>query len=83
MNKPQTILNVDLSNEETSVELLEQSIPRRFIGGRGVGAYLLYNRVPRGEDPKSPKNALILCTGAGVGMGIPGANRISFLTKSS
>jgi aldehyde:ferredoxin oxidoreductase len=83
MNKPQTILNVDLSNEETSVELLEQSISRRFIGGRGVGAYLLYNRVPRGEDPKSPKNALILCTGVGVGTGIPGANRISFLTKSS
>jgi hypothetical protein len=48
MNKPQMILNVALSNEGTDVELLEQSIPRRFTGGRGVGAYL-YNRVPKKE----------------------------------
>ncbi len=83
MSRPLRILTVDLSNGKTAVESLDPSIARRFIGGRGVGAYLLYTRVPRGIDPKSPENALILSTGAAVDTGLPGSSRVAFITKSA
>jgi aldehyde:ferredoxin oxidoreductase len=77
------VLNVDLTNEKTAVEILDSSVAKRFIGGRGVGAYLLYNCVPCGADPWSPENALVVSTGAGVDTGIPGANRVAYITKSA
>ncbi len=36
------VLKVDLTNQKTTVDLLGEDISRRFIGGRGVAAYLLY-----------------------------------------
>jgi len=83
MSQELRVLNVDLTNQKTTVEVLDVSVARRFIGGRGVGAYLLYNRVPRGADPLSPENALVLSTGAAVDTGIPGTNRIAYTTKSA
>ena len=83
MSRELRVLNVDLTSEKTRVDLLEPSVSRRFIGGRGVGAYLLYKRVPRGTDPLSPENALILSTGAAVDTGIPGSSRVAYITKSA
>ncbi len=44
---------------------------------------LLYKGVPRGTDPLSPGNQLILATGAAVGSGIPATNKVAFVTKSA
>jgi len=83
MSKELRILNVDLTGSKTWVDVLDPSVAQRFIGGRGVGAYLLYNKVHAGIDPLSPENVLILSTGAAVNTGIPGSSRISYITKSA
>ncbi|MGB9300436.1 MAG: aldehyde ferredoxin oxidoreductase N-terminal domain-containing protein, partial [Anaerolineae bacterium] len=52
------ILDVDLSAGTLTEEGLDESLCRQYIGGYGVGAYLLYQRIPAGSDPLGPHNIL-------------------------
>jgi aldehyde:ferredoxin oxidoreductase len=54
---------VSLSNKETSAKDIPEEMLRKYLGGRGRAAYLLYNHVPQGIDPLSPENALIFSSG--------------------
>jgi len=60
------LLEVDLSSEKTrAVELKEETL-RKFIGGRGLGAWLLWKRLGdkwENVDPLSPENLLMFLTG--------------------
>jgi aldehyde:ferredoxin oxidoreductase len=56
-------LNVDLSQGILSEEPIDPPICRDYIGGYGVGARLLYDRIPKGADPLGPQNILGLLTG--------------------
>jgi len=42
----QKILRVELSSSQTRVETVASDIVDKYIGGRGLGAYLLYREVP-------------------------------------
>ena len=53
------VLRVDLSREKITVEPLDDSILRKFIGGAGLGARYLYNEVPSGVEWSDPENRLI------------------------
>jgi aldehyde:ferredoxin oxidoreductase len=56
------LLEVDLSREKVEVhDFTEES--KRYLGGRGLGAKLLWDRVPQGADPLGPENILYLGTG--------------------
>ncbi len=60
------ILEVDLSREKTRVVELDDQVLHDYIGGRGLGAYLLMRELhDRWEslDPLSPENPLYLLTG--------------------
>lgn len=57
------VLNVDLSRGEVCDERLPENLLRRFIGGYGLGARLLYERMPQHADPLGPDNMLGLVTG--------------------
>jgi aldehyde:ferredoxin oxidoreductase len=57
------ILNVDLSNQTLIQEPLDERLCRRYVGGYGVGARLLYDRIPAGVDPLEPQNILGFMTG--------------------
>jgi aldehyde:ferredoxin oxidoreductase len=57
------ILNVDLSTGELVQESMEEDLLRQYVGGYGVGAYLLYHRMPAHTDPLGPGNILGLMTG--------------------
>jgi hypothetical protein len=57
------ILRIDLSNRSDRVEEIPDKIINQYIGGRGLGAYLLYNSVPPGIDPLGEKNHLIFTAG--------------------
>jgi aldehyde:ferredoxin oxidoreductase len=56
------MLSVDVServaHEETIDDVLEQ-----YIGGRGVGTALAYERIPFDADPFGPENSLFFSTG--------------------
>ncbi|HWR91279.1 MAG TPA: aldehyde ferredoxin oxidoreductase N-terminal domain-containing protein, partial [Desulfobacterales bacterium] len=56
-------LNVDLSTGVISEEAADPQVCRDYVGGYGVGARLLYDRIPKGADPLGPQNVLGLLTG--------------------
>jgi aldehyde:ferredoxin oxidoreductase len=76
------LLRVDLSARCTSVEEIEEEILHLYLGGRGLGAYLVYNEVPPRGDPLGPENILAFCTGAMTGMRVPTGGRSSMSTRS-
>lgn len=78
----QTVLRVDLSSAESRVETIPEHIVDKFIGGRGLGAYLLYREVPADVDALSPQNKLFFLNGALVGALVPGSNKVNLTFKS-
>jgi aldehyde:ferredoxin oxidoreductase len=57
------ILDLDLSSGTLTKEPLDEDVCREYIGGYGVGAYLLYNRMPAAVEPLGPDNVLGFMTG--------------------
>ena len=57
------ILNVDLSKGTIQEEALDEQLCRDYVGGYGIGAKLLYERMPAGADPLGPDNMLGILTG--------------------
>lgn len=52
------MLNVNLTTGEITVENPPESLYRQYLGGYGIGARMLWDRVPRGADPLGPENML-------------------------
>ncbi|HGE69579.1 TPA: aldehyde ferredoxin oxidoreductase [Candidatus Poribacteria bacterium] len=57
------ILFVDLSNGEIKEELFGEEILRKYIGGYGLAAKIMYDRQKPGVDPLGPENMLGFLTG--------------------
>ena len=57
------LLNVDLTRGTFAEEALDPALGRDYIGGYGLGARLLYDRIPAGADPLGPQNILGFLTG--------------------
>ncbi len=57
------ILNVNLSTGEVTVEQPDESLYRQYLGGYGIGARMLWDRVPQGADPLGPDNMLGMFAG--------------------
>ena len=53
-----------------------------ILGGKGLGAWLLYNEQPAGVDPLSPENHLIFHNGPLTGTTAPTSGRFGVTTKS-
>lgn len=61
------LLEIDLTNKKVSVLDVTEEI-RKYVGGRGLGAKLLWDRVPRDADPLSPENILYFGVGPVTGL---------------
>jgi aldehyde:ferredoxin oxidoreductase len=57
------IAYIDLSSGKTKVKPIPIEIRKKFLGGRGLDAYLLYNHTKKGIDPLGPDNALLISGG--------------------
>jgi aldehyde:ferredoxin oxidoreductase len=57
------VLRVDLSSDKIEEEELTDSIVEKFIGGKGLAAYLMYKEIKPGIDPFSPENKLFIFAG--------------------
>jgi len=57
------IAYIDLSTGKIETKSIPLEVRKKFLGGRGLDAYLLYNHTEKGIDPLGPKNALILSGG--------------------
>jgi aldehyde:ferredoxin oxidoreductase len=56
------LLEIDLGTGEKTVVDVTKDV-KKYLGGRGLGAKLLWDRVPEGTDPLSAENILYLGVG--------------------
>ncbi|HEX7394335.1 MAG TPA: aldehyde ferredoxin oxidoreductase family protein, partial [Anaerolineaceae bacterium] len=76
------ILEVDLTTSTVSERPLDMEMARQYLGGRGLGARLLWDEVGPGIDSLSPQNVLIFTVGPLTGTGYQTSNRFSVSTLS-
>ena len=76
------ILEIDLSTQTYKTYPLDMEMARLFIGGRGLGARLLWDMVGPEVDALSPENVLIFTNGPLTATGYQTSNRFSVSTKS-
>ncbi len=76
-------LRVDLSKEKTTDVMFDEETMRRYIGGTGIGAKILYDEVPPETEWVNPQNRLILATGPLGGTRIGGSGTFSVVTKGA
>ena len=76
------LLRVDLTNQKITVEEINQTWAKEFLGGAGLATKYFYNEVPGGVDPLGPDNKLIFMTGPLTGTASASASRYSVVAKS-
>jgi aldehyde:ferredoxin oxidoreductase len=76
------MLWVDLSNHQLKDEVLDEKLCRRFIGGYGLGARLIYSWQKANVDPLDQDSILGVLTGPLTGTAALGGSRYTFVGKS-
>ena len=76
------ILRINLKAKTFKEETIPDSVYETYLGGKGLGTYLLMKENPSGVDPLSPENKLIFCTGPITDTRIYGSCRHGVFTKS-
>lgn len=77
------LLDINLTTGKIERTPLQDEDARLFVGGRGLGAKLLWDRIRKpGLDPMSPDNPLMFMPGPFCGLPIPSASRTCIVTKN-
>ena len=76
------LINVNLTDGNIVEEALGEDLCRDYIGGYGIGARLLYERIPFGADPLGPDNILGFLTGSLTGTPALIGSRFVVVAKS-
>jgi len=76
-----SILRVDLSKDKMERQKLPEKNLRRFIGGTGLGAEILYDEVSAETEWSNPQNRLIIAAGPLNATPIGGSGSVSVVTK--
>jgi aldehyde:ferredoxin oxidoreductase len=75
-------LRVSLDSKEILKENIDASILRKYLGGVGYAARVLYDEIPKGIDPLLPENKLMFITSPLTANRIPGGGSIMLCFKS-
>lgn len=67
------ILEIDLSTQNISIKEIEPDIYKKFIGGSGLGAHILFERLNPSAGALSPDAPLIVATGPLTSSKLPGS----------
>ncbi len=76
------ILTINLKNQTSTVETTDINDAKNFIGAKGLGAKILFDRLPKKTDPLSPNNILMFTTGPLTGTTAQTSGRGTVVTKS-
>jgi len=76
------ILEVDLTRNKVDVYDVKPRERRLYLGGKGLGLKLLYDRLRPGADPLGEENILAFMPGVLMGTGAPCSGRFAAVTKS-
>ena len=58
-----SVLKVNLGSGQIVREQFDEAFARKFLGGNGLAAKLIYDNVPADADPLGPDNALVFAVG--------------------
>lgn len=76
------VLEVDLTTRKYAVYQVTDEERRMYLGGKGLGLKLIYDRMPAKIDPFSSENIIAFMPGVLMGTGAPCSGRFSAVTKS-
>ena len=76
------ILTIDVSSQSFAIHEPDLDVLAAYLGGKGLGSYLLLKNNPPQCDPLGPENHLIFACGPAVGSLIWGGCRYGVYTKS-
>jgi aldehyde:ferredoxin oxidoreductase len=76
------MLFVDLTNRRMHEEELSETMARKFVGGYGVGARIIMERMKPGADPLGPDNIFGIGTGPLTLSGVVSTCRFTTMGKS-
>lgn len=74
-------LVINLTSGEITEEKVPPEVSEAFLGGRGIGAKQLWDRIPVDTDPLGESNVLIFAPGALSGTSAPCSGRTTLLAK--
>lgn len=77
------ILRVDLTRQQTRAEPWSPADMRRYLGGAGLGAKLLWEESPAGARWDDSENPLILATGPLAGLPVWGTGTLCVVTRGA
>jgi len=75
-------LRVSLDTKETRMEEIDTAVLKKYLGGVGYGARVLYDEIEKGIDPLSPDNKIIFAASPLTANNIPGGGSIMLCFKS-
>lgn len=76
------LLRINLSTGEIKKEAIAEEVLKKFLGGRGLAAKILYQELPGKIDPLSAENKLVIVPGALLGTPALAANKTLIASKS-
>lgn len=75
-------LRIDVSIGQAEIKPIAADELRRFIGGVGLGTWVLHREAPRGVDPLSPESPLVFCFSPLVGTPLTTSAKFAVVAKS-
>ena len=75
-------LIVDLATGQSSIKQIDEPVLRSFIGGAGLGAWLMHECCPPGVDPLAPEAPLIFVFSPLVGTPLTTSAKFAVVAKS-
>jgi len=76
------ILEIDLSKGKSSIIEISEKDRAMYLGGKGLGLKIIYDRIKTGIDPLGEDNMVAFMMGVLIGTGTPSAGRFDAVTKS-
>ncbi|MEM2937355.1 MAG: aldehyde ferredoxin oxidoreductase N-terminal domain-containing protein, partial [Candidatus Bathyarchaeia archaeon] len=75
-------LRVNLTKQKAIVQEYSAEMAKKFLGGRGFAAKILWDELKAGIDPLSPENRLIFAVGPLTGFALPSSGKLVVAAKS-
>ena len=76
------LLRIDLTRQSYTQETIPDDVFKQYLGGKGLGSYLLLQNIKPGTDPLAPDNKLIFTTGPSTDTAMVGSSRYGVFGKS-
>ena len=76
------VLFVDLGARTHRTELVDESVYRSYLGGYGLGAWLMWKHFQAGTDALAPASCFAISSGLLTGLRTPFSGRIQIVGKS-